>query len=208
MRQFFQLLFLTSFASVACAQVPAIRGGSVEVGGFVGASYGLTNYRVMGGGNVSYAINKYILPYGEFSYFPGVDRTLATGTFPSTGATYKISGPMSISDFHGGVHFRYPIKESRLVPYGVFGVGGLNFSGFNANIAYTDSLGASHQIPNFSVPGGTYFAINYGGGLRYYLSPTWGMRVEAKGYKPTGPSGSAYSDPFLKVEFGVFIQLH
>ena len=39
-----------------------VRSGSFEVGGFVGASYGIDKARWMGGGNVTYAANKYILP--------------------------------------------------------------------------------------------------------------------------------------------------
>ena len=51
--------------SAAFAQnASAVRANSFEVGGFVGASHGLDRYQVMGGGNVTYAVNKYILPYG------------------------------------------------------------------------------------------------------------------------------------------------
>src|SRR5437763_2963623 len=61
--------------SGAFAQVPEIRANSFELGGFIGASYGIDQARVMGGGNVSYAVNKWLLPYVEYSYFPGFQRT-------------------------------------------------------------------------------------------------------------------------------------
>lgn len=205
MRRYLLVLCLGSFAAVASAQVPAVRAGSFEVGGFVGASYGLDSYRVMGGGNVSYGVTKYLLPYVEYSYFPGIQREF-TGTFSGTSNTYKASYSVPISDFHGGVHLRIPIKESRLVPYGVLGFGGLKFSDFNYTITYQDA-GGTHVLPNNPAKGTTAFAVNYGAGLRYYISPTFGVRVEAKGYKPTGDKAQGFSDPFMKAEFGIFVQL-
>ena len=53
---------------------------------------------IMGRRNVSFAINKYMLPHAEFSYFPGVGRN-------------KIG-------------IRIPIHESSIVPFAVFGLGG------------------------------------------------------------------------------------
>jgi hypothetical protein len=52
-------------------------------------------------------------------------------------------------------------------------------------------------------PAGTDRAINFGGGIRYYISQRFGMRVEAKGYKPSGE----FTETFGKVEAGFFFQL-
>ena len=187
-------------AGVLQAQVAAVRAGSFEVGGFVGSSYGLDHYRVMGGGNVSYGITKYILPYLEYSYFPGIEREIQ-GTFPSTGNAYTVRQEIPISDFHGGVHIRIPIRESHLVPYLVFGVGGLTSSDRNAVAVFNGG-----QVP-FAIKGETDFAINGGGGFRYYIGQRFGVRLEAKVYKPYGGS-VGFNDPFGKFEFGFFFQLH
>jgi hypothetical protein len=200
-RLFVVVCFLTSFGS---AQVPAVRQGSFEIGGFVGSSYGLDHYRLMGGGNVSYGVTRYILPYVEYSYFPGIERDLG-GTVPGLSIPYTEKVEFPVSDFHGGVHIRIPIRESKLVPYGVFGAGGLTFFKTTGIGVYTDQNGNVIQSP-FTKPQETDFAINAGGGLRYYLGQSYGLRVEAKVYKPYGGS-RGFNDVFGKVEFGFFIQL-
>ena len=196
-------LLVSSFL-IASAQVPAVRQNSFEIGGFVGSSYGLDSYRVMGGGNVSYGVTKYILPYVEYSYFPGIERQLK-GTFSGTSLPFTVRYDIPISDFHGGVHIRIPIRESRLVPYGVFGLGGLTSSDRTATATFQTASGP--QTLPFPVRGETDFALNFGGGLRYYFGQKFGIRVEAKAYKPFGDQAKGFSDVFGKVEFGFFVQL-
>jgi hypothetical protein len=207
------LRLLCSFACVGflSAQVAIVRSGSVELGGFVGASYGIGSYAVMGGGNVSYAATKFLLPYVEFSYFPSIERHL-TGTIGGTSNSYSADYSLAATDVHGGVHIRIPVRESRFAPYGVIGVGRLGYSSSILNINYLDSSGTSHPIPGgVQSPGGGRVALNFGGGLRFYANPRYGFRVEVKGYKPFGePAGGqlGYSNTFLKAEGGFFIQFH
>ena len=69
------LTFVTTIGiPLQAQQLSVIRPGSFEIGPFLGASYGIDETRVMGGGNVTFAINKYILPYVEYSYLPGIGR--------------------------------------------------------------------------------------------------------------------------------------
>ena len=173
-----------------------VRSGSYEVGGFAGASYGIDKARWMGGANVTYAANKYILPYAEFSYFPGIGRKQSR-TIPGLIAPVNISYNIPLTDFHGGVHIRLPIRELPVVPYGVFGVGMIHAPErqFNVNVE-------GIQIP-FTSAASTNAAVNFGGGLRYYINQRFGVRAEAKVYKPTGQ----FKETFGKVEFGFFIQL-
>jgi hypothetical protein len=196
------LLFASSLISIADAQaISAVRSGSFEVGAFLGASYGIDQFRVMGGGNVTFAANKWILPYAEYSYFPGIGR-VQHGVFAGTGKAYTTSYSIPMSDFHGGVHIRIPIHESPIVPYLVFGVGALKHFDRTVTASYTDVSGVRTQLP-LSVPGGNDFAVNTGGGIRFYLGQRFGFRVEAKAYKPTGD----FPDVFGKVEGGFFFQL-
>jgi hypothetical protein len=193
----------TCFVPLNCvAQVAVVRSGSFEIGGFVGASYGVDAFRVMGGGNVTYAVNRWLLPYAEYSYFPGIARSISQPVpgIPNLTAQSTFSAPLS--DFHGGVHIRIPIRESRVVPYAVFGLGGLKRISRDTVLSYPGADGLSHNFVA-NDPGGTDFAVNFGGGLRYYLNQRFGFRLEAKGYKANG----SITDTFGKVEAGFFYQL-
>jgi hypothetical protein len=183
-----------------------VRPGSFEVGPFVGASYGIDKFRVMAGGNVTYAFkNKYVLPYFEYSYFPGIPRQI-TGVIGNGGPTYAGSFSLPLSDIHGGVHIRLPIfKESHFVPYLVFGMGVIHYPDRTVQVSYTSfNSQVTTQVP---APGGSDFTINGGGGIRYYIGGTgkYGFRTEAKVYKPT--SGPFSSETIGKVEAGFFFQL-
>ena len=204
MRLFLGLVCSFSFVAIVSAQVPEVRQGSFELGGFVGASYGVDSYRVMGGGNVSYAVTKILLPYVEYSYFPGIERSVS-GTIGNTNTPFTGSYSVPLSDFHGGVHVRLIHKESKFVPYAVFGVGGLTYSGFNYNIMA--QVNNSTITSMLQASGATAVAINFGAGVRYYVSPRYGFRLEAKGYKPYGDKATGFTDPFMKAEAGFFIQL-
>ena len=179
---------------------PHLSPHTFEVGGFIGSSYGLDEFRVMGGGNICYGINKYILPYAEFSYFPGIRRE-QSGTFDQTGQPINVQFSVPISDFHGGVHVRIPIRESRVVPYLVFGLGGLHTYGRTVTARYgVEGIGErTIQLP---ISSSTDFATNWGGGIRYYTTQRFGMRLEAKAYKPTG----SFTNVFGKIEWGFFFQ--
>jgi len=194
------VLFL--LCAVAWAQdVPAVRAKNTEIGLFAGASHGVDQFRVMGGGNVSYAVTRVFMPYAEFSYFPGIRRKVtirAGGT--GNPITFNFSQPLA--DFHGGVHIRIPLGESRVVPYLVVGVGGLRSFSRTENVTVTDVQGTFPLT--ITQPATTDFAANFGGGLRAYVNERFGVRLEAKTYRPTG----TYTDFFYKVEGGIFFQIH
>ena len=61
------MLLIASTMGAVCGQVSYLRPGSFELGPFVGASYGIVNAQYMVGGNLTVAINKFILPYVEYS---------------------------------------------------------------------------------------------------------------------------------------------
>ena len=65
----------------------------------------------------------------------------------------------------------------------------------------TNSDGTSDEISG-SVPGSSDFAVNGGGGLRFYVNQRLGFRMEAKVYRPTG----TFNNAFGKIEGGFFIQ--
>jgi hypothetical protein len=197
------LILIATIAPCARAQdAPSVRTGTVEIGGFAGVSDGLDHFRIMGGGNVSYGVTKWLLPYGEFSYFPAIARSLNVN---SGGLTQNITYDVPLYDLHAGVHLRIPIKESKVVPYGVFGVGIIR-SSFNGNATFTFT---QNGVPTSSQKSfsdkNTDGAVNFGGGLRYYVNEKFGFRFEAKVYRPF----SGLYDNFVgKIEGGIFYQLH
>ncbi len=184
---------------LAGQQAPIIRTGVFEVGGFLGASYGIDKARVMGGGNIVYSVTRALLPYAEVSYFPGIGRSVPVLGLPGGRASFSIP----ITDFNFGLHLRAPIPNSRVIPYAVIGFGGLHSS------ARTERF----QVPDPFVPGrtntvllenpaSTSYATSFGAGLRLYATESLGFRGEVKGYKPTGD----FSDVFYRVTGGIFIQ--
>lgn len=190
-----RFLLVAISAVSAFGQVSAVRSGSFEIGPFVGASYGIDKFHAMAGANVTYALNKYFLPYFEYSYLPGIPHNTVGGGCSGTLST-------RLNDIHGGLHIRLPfLKESPIVPYGVFGMGVLEYPD---RVTTVTCPGLTTMVP---FPGGADFTINGGGGLRYYIgaSGRFGLRAEAKVYKPT--QGPFSNDTIGKVEFGIFFQL-
>ena len=191
----------TAGCAVAQQNVSFLRTGSIEAGVFGGASYGIVNYQGMAGGNITIAANKWILPYAEYTYLPQVALPQGT-TNLQPGFTVSVNHNISFSDFHGGVHIRMPIHDSPLVPYLAVGVGALTH--FSQDVTFTTTGPNGSSSNTITVPTGSSFAVNAGGGLRYYLrSERFGFRAEAKVYKPTS---QPYNGTFGKVEFGVFYQ--
>jgi hypothetical protein len=212
-KTFWHVSAIVCLVSIASAQTAPIRTGSIEVGGFAGASYGISQAAPMGGGNISYAVYKMLLPYVEYSYFPSIQHTLSGNAGGDTRFPFSAPFSATASDFHGGIHFRVPIPETRLAPYGVFGVGVMTIGQATINtLNYTDQLGAevAHNVK--ASTGGSNIAVNFGGGLRYYVSPQWGFRIEVKGYKPfnsaqsNGLGTATLNNVFLKAEAGFFYQ--
>jgi hypothetical protein len=193
------LLGVALSASLYAAGVAPVRQGNTEIGGFIGASYGIDEFRVMGGGNVSYAATRIIMPYAEFSYFPGIGREKSVPGL--TNAKYTFGVPLT--DFHGGVHIRIPIKESPVVPYLAIGAGAIHALKYNGSVVIPAQSGFSGLTIPISEPARTDFAVNFGGGIRFYVNERFGFRVEAKAYKPSG----TYTQVFGKVEGGFFFQL-
>lgn len=198
-------VLIVAGALCASGQTSAVRSGSLEIGPFLGGSYGVDKFHVMAGGNVTYALkNRIVLPYFEYSYFPGIPHQLSV---PLSGGQPLIDNfKVTFSDVHAGVHIRIPIKEKPVVPYLVFGMGAMIYPGRTDSVA--GSLGGQPITLPVTVSGGADFTINGGGGIRYYMgkSGTYGFRTEAKYYHIA--NGAFSGTNFGKVEVGFFFQIH
>lgn len=201
-----KLILLGGFALLsipAMAQnAPILRPGVTEVGGFLGASYGIDKTRVMGGGNVVYSLTKTFMPFAEVSYFPGIGHSQPIPGI--TGANELYSVPLL--DFNAGFHLRVPIPKSRIIPYGVISGGGIHTPERTVTATYNNPVVASQVIttPPFQVNSATDFAVSFGGGIRYYTTERFGFRVEVKAYKPV--DAGSFNNIFYRVAGGIFYQ--
>lgn len=189
---------LVLVAGLASAQTaPYLGAGTTEVNGFAGVSYGLDSWRSSFGGNVGHWATSWLMPYGEFSYFPGLVRDIRV---PIGGSNEFATGkqPLQFSDFHGGVHLRKAVSNN-IVPYAVFGAGAIR--AFKRTVDLNVPIGGGQsRVRPVEVPATNDFAVNGGFGLRIYTKENFGFRAEWKVYKPTG----TYTDPFYKFVFGIF----
>jgi hypothetical protein len=205
MRQGLWLVRLTLvaafFLTAAVAQdAPGLRKGNAELGFFGGGSLGLDTWRATGGVNYSHAVTNDILVYGEYNYLPGFNRNfLWQVKFPSRTINVNVPFRQVIHDINGGIHVRLPIPESSFVPYVAVGVGVLHYPAVTARGAYSfDNL-----TPAFSevYPSDSTVAVNFGGGVRYYLHRNFALRAEIKAYK--GLNETSYRDV---TKYGLFMR--
>jgi hypothetical protein len=185
-------------APLKAQPAPIFRAHTTEIGGFVGASYGIDQARIMGGGNVSYAIIKEVLPFAEVSYFPGIGRTGTVSGLAGATGTFTIP----ITDFNFGVHLRlFRIPKSPIVPYIVMSFGGIHNGEYTAQIHYTDPASGQAKTASLPVAAATTYATSVGGGLRYYVGEHYGFRGEFKAYIPGNNL-----DKFYRATGGFFYQ--
>jgi hypothetical protein len=178
------------------AQAPILRTNTVEIGPFIGGSYGIDQARVMGGGNIVYSLTREVQLLGEVSYFPGIGRKSTVSGLNGASSTFNIP----ITDFNFGMHFRLPIPKSHVIPYGVISFGAIHNSAHTEHISYTNPLGQP-ATTDYPVAASTNYATSFGAGIRYYVTERLGFRTEFKGYKPTGNL-----DAFYRVAGGFFYQ--
>jgi hypothetical protein len=197
------LLFAVVLAGTASGQAPYLAKGNQEVNVFGGLSYGLDHWRGSYGANYAYAFNKYVMGYGEYSYFPGVTRTVGPQSDNGSPISPGGNSTFRFNDLHAGVHIRLPVfPEQRIVPYLAGGMGWLR-SDLTGDLPVYSGTGTVPGPLTLTSKNG--FAVNGGGGVRLYLTGDgrMGFRVEAKVYKPvSGPTTGSFG----KVSIGIFYQ--
>ena len=170
------------------------KQGDWELGLFTGAVIPPGGGGKVGGGaNLAYVIDKWgvILPYGEFSVLPGALNSSVT----AGNETFKTTG--GLLDFHFGAHIRIPLKKSNIKPYFVIAAGG-----FKPYSVSTDDIIGGKAFATLPGSQSVEFAFNYGAGIRWYVTPLIGFRVEAKAYGPESKFGGTP----VRVMGGIFFQ--
>jgi hypothetical protein len=189
-------------AMPAMAQnAPILRPGVTEVGGFIGASYGIDKTRVMGGGNVVYSLTKTFMPFAEVSYFPGIGRSQQVVGIAGSSQVFSLP----LVDFNAGFHLRIPIPKSRIIPYGVISAGGIHTPERTFNVTYPNPVIPTQTVSQSVLfDASTNFAASFGAGIRYYTTERFGFRAEFKAYKPV--DAGTYNNVFYRVAGGFFYQ--
>ena len=119
---------------------------------------------------------------------------------PSGRIPFQASTRIPFQDVHGGVHIRFPVRENPLAPYAVFGMGVVAYKARTLTFAGSTTNPNTPPPPPIRLKASSDFAVNFGGGVRYYVSQRLGMRLEGKAYKATG----RFDDVFGKLEIGLF----
>ncbi|MEP7354642.1 MAG: outer membrane beta-barrel protein [Acidobacteriota bacterium] len=149
-------IVLVAMASISSLRAEELKEGESEVGAYIGGhSYGGASFGV----NYARAMKPRFLVLGEFGYM--------------TGGGYGLSGYSSHGfEFGGNVHYLFPLKNEKLTPYVLGGVGIEHFSyGYPSGLCGIISCGSA----SFTTGG-----VNIGGGLRWTLNEKWGVRPEWK----------------------------
>jgi hypothetical protein len=136
-----------------------------EISGYTGVTFGGVGAHATVGASSGLSLSRYCIGLVDVSYMP-----LDGDVLPR----YQNQADIRRSrlyDFNLSGHIRIPFRE-RWEPYGIVGAGGLystfllgSISGPGAAVTYKSRSTGS-------------FAFETGGGTRYYVAQTWGVRAE------------------------------
>jgi hypothetical protein len=157
--------FVVILAVAGCMCLPSTlfaQPGQEEMGEvalFGGGTFGLGSHAAVGGSS-GLAFSRYGMALIEASFMPLGKNTLRP-------QPQGIQENSQLFDFNASFHVRIPVKN-RWEPYGILG-GGLLFNSFRSIVGQEHGAVA---IDNFA------FGFHTGGGFRYYIRETWGIRPE------------------------------
>jgi opacity protein-like surface antigen len=163
------------------AQWAAKDAGEVSV--FTGGAFGAAGTRPTVGGSTGVSASRYAIALVETSYIPLGGDLLA----------HHPAGPVSGSklfDFNFAVHVRVPVKR-RWEPYGLLGPA-LLFNPFRVQVILIDGTVAHRGFSD------SKFGFEVGGGVRYYVHETWGIRAEHR--------STISTRNFSRIQAGIFYQ--
>jgi opacity protein-like surface antigen len=155
-----------------------------EVSAYGGIAFGATGARPTVGGSSGISASRYAIALIETSYIPLGHRTLAyhPGLFASSSGLF---------DFSFAVNVRVPVKQ-RWEPYGILAPA-LLYNLYRAQVVQ-----ANGTVVSRSGLSDWKFGFETGGGFRYYVRETWGVRGE---YRYTISTRN-----FSRVQAGIFYQ--
>jgi opacity protein-like surface antigen len=142
------------------AQMSAVEDG--EVSGYGGGTFGAGTHALVGAGT-GLAYSRHGMVFLEGSYSPMGHDILWR--------RHDVQSPQEshLFDVMVSGHIRFPIRD-RWAPYVLLGTGLV----YNAFRAYSGPQGALIHFDDFKM------AFQTGGGVRYYVGESWGIRPEFK----------------------------
>lgn len=174
----------------ASANLPAIssdlQAALNQLGGPGFTVSGGSSFKWFAGGSAGIALSPNFLIVGEVNY----NRIGSANISYNDGINnVSFSTSFHLTDFTGGVHWQLPVGSKRLVPYLAVAAGGARLSGSASGGGLPAGVGAS----------ATSATVNFGGGVRYYIRPSWGIRPEVKVVRISGQT-------YVRFGAGVFWQ--
>jgi len=184
LRRTFPQIFAVIIASLAVSSFAFgadLEKGQVEATGLVGIVTGIGTHTVVGIGGGK-AIRNNITLNGEFSYIP-----LGSADVNVLGVQSSYSAKGMTFDFGAQYQFK---QYGKFDPYAGIAVGWIHTS-------LSQSVNASVAGFNFSNgTSGNDAYVKFGGGGRYYLGDSWGVKPELMVY--------AGSNTFVRLSGGLF----
>jgi len=136
-----------------------------EISGYTGVTFGGVGAHATVGASSGLSLSRHWIGLMDVSYMP-----LGSNLLPRYQGQVNVRNSR-LYDFNLSAHIRVPLRE-RWEPYGILGAGGL-YSTFQ--LASIPSPGVAVTYKSRSTGS---FAFETGGGARFYVAPTWGVRAE------------------------------
>jgi hypothetical protein len=160
-----------------------------EVAVMSGATLGRLGTHAVVAGSAGASFSKYITGVAEVAVIPMNNRTL----LPT--AALAVQGS-DLFDFNFALHGGVPIK--RWEPYGIFGMAVL-MNPYSASLL--NAAGAVVLVGERH----SKFALEYGGGGRYWVGDRWGIRAEYRYTSSVQNFNRLQAGVFYRIEgYGVF----
>jgi hypothetical protein len=195
----FKRIALCALVLASCAPAYA-QSPKVEVDAFAGWTFSdgvsTTNAVIAGDGNVydrvdpkdsasyGFSIGALLGPHAEIGFM--FDQQLSKLQFGGT--TDREIGDMTISTYHGYYGYNFGDSDAHVRPFLFGGIGATSSGDVNATV-----LG----VPR-SIPGSTRFSTTWGGGVKFFPNPKFGVRAAVR-WTPTYIKSDAagwWCDPY------------
>ncbi len=181
---------------LSAAPLTAADEGKVEIAGYGGVSWlsGGDSAHGMGGGTAGVNIGRMLQIFGEGSYIPMGSASL---TASGPGGAVHASATARLLSFGGGIHIKIP-ASSKAQPYALaaVGYGHQSASGSASGSSWGTPVSASVSMSQGNAYGG------FGGGSRYFIGKSWGLRPEFRYQNYFGDGGGG----LIIASAGVFVQ--
>ena len=136
-----------------------------EISGYTGVTFAGVGAHSTVGASSGLSLSRHWIGLVDVSYMP-----LGSTILPRYQEPVNVRNSR-LYDFNLSAHIRVPVRE-RWEPYGIVGAGGL-YSTFQFGSILSPGLAVTYKSRSTGS-----FAFETGGGVRYYVAQTWGIRTE------------------------------